>query len=509
MAAPTRIMRAYWDTHRQSFGSLRFEALPARVILKDACRPRGRPIHPPQRQTTLSAAFTSGRWLAKLFRDISIADFIVSLVALHRWARLQQPVALPAGPPGVPSPQALEALQRAAYTQRELQEASHYLRFANASFGWKGALFFRLAEARRAERAPWAAVLGSVVRGDATAACFHASVDSSALLQASPRSRPFLPAHYVFVDAQRRAVVLAVRGTLSLADVLTDLQPWRAPFPPAPLAAAPDLLAFDGMARSALSVLGSVSKTLEEALLARPGWGVVITGVSLGGGTALLCTAILQLMRERALLSPALATAPLRCVAFAPPPVIAGGSARAAAWVQSLPASSWFSDDDTIPRLSEDSASELLAALARVASAEPRRWRRVAMRPETQRAVAAAVAGERAAWRLAWGGGTGSLPPGPPPSCGVDAQPPARSPPPLRIPGRIFWVRAAGPPAAVGAAACNVGDAHTVTELAADAPELAAPRLAPSALRAHIPDRLAHALRDLAGREDSWEEGKR
>jgi len=109
---------------------------------------------------------------------------------------------------------------------------------------------------------------------------------------ASLRARWLLPAHYVLVDRGRREVVVAVRGTLSVQDVLTDLG-----------AEEVDLFlggkAHKNMLQSACNVLRAVHPLLETLSgIDR----ITFTGHSLGGGVAAYLTMLfleLQDLQDR------------------------------------------------------------------------------------------------------------------------------------------------------------------------------------------------------------------
>ncbi|KAJ3195728.1 hypothetical protein HK101_011240 [Irineochytrium annulatum] len=97
----------------------------------------------------------------------------------------------------------------------------------------------------------------------------------------SPKMEPLI--HYVVLDRAARAVVLSLRGTLGLSDVLTDMRFDYADFRGGRVHA--------GMLRSAAMMFRKgtvVHMAVERALNDNPGYGLVLTGHSLGGGVAAL-----------------------------------------------------------------------------------------------------------------------------------------------------------------------------------------------------------------------------
>lgn len=67
---------------------------------------------------------------------------------------------------------------------------------------------------------------GAAARAAAAASPAAASVARGADDVNAPARFAYTPAHLVVVDRQERSVVLVVRGSLELADVLADMQVW-------------------------------------------------------------------------------------------------------------------------------------------------------------------------------------------------------------------------------------------------------------------------------------------
>ena len=100
---------------------------------------------------------------------------------------------------------------------------------------------------------------------------------------------PFL----VCLDHQRQSVVIAIRGTLSFADVVTDL---TASTQPIELPGFPNFLVHKGMLKTATWILEKLNeeKILEEAFSKVFNFKLVCVGHSLGSGCACILSMLLQ-----------------------------------------------------------------------------------------------------------------------------------------------------------------------------------------------------------------------
>ncbi len=97
--------------------------------------------------------------------------------------------------------------------------------------------------------------------------------------------------NYITVDHKARAVVLSIRGSLGLSDILTDLTCDSEPIPVRAGDLAASYLVHSGMLASAVRLQernGTVFQTLKQSLEENPTFGVVLTGHSLGAGVAAL-----------------------------------------------------------------------------------------------------------------------------------------------------------------------------------------------------------------------------
>ena len=121
---------------------------------------------------------------------------------------------------------------------------------------------------------------------------------------------PNHPDFAIVEDRRIRAFVLVVRGTGDAKDIVIDLDSEDSPF-------------FDGHAHTGIltgarEILKKAKPILEEVLRKEPSYKLVITGHSLGAGTAELITMTILLNKIE---FSGLGQDGVRCVAFAPPPV--------------------------------------------------------------------------------------------------------------------------------------------------------------------------------------------
>jgi hypothetical protein len=159
--------------------------------------------------------------------------------------------------------------------------------------------------------------------------------------------------HLVAVNHAHQEVVLSLRGTFSLAELVIDTAGHHAPFCGGQAHAE--------MAQQAVAIWKTAGPPIRHLLQEHSDYKLVLTGHSLGAGTACLLHVMLQ---EDALL-PLERT--VQCVAFASPPVFCASHevsprlARALASCVHI-----YHQDDCVPFLSLDSVHHLLAALAAV-----------------------------------------------------------------------------------------------------------------------------------------------
>jgi hypothetical protein len=123
-----------------------------------------------------------------------------------------------------------------------------------------------------------------------------------------------LPRYIVFLDHLTKAIVVSVRGTKSVSDIITDLYVEAKPF--VTTGSGEEILAHAGMAQSAEALLAPVTAAIRDGLERKGGkyskYSVVVTGHSLGAGTACLLSILLSTKSKISVTT----------YAFAPPPVI-------------------------------------------------------------------------------------------------------------------------------------------------------------------------------------------
>lgn len=160
-----------------------------------------------------------------------------------------------------------------------IDDACHYFSFALVAYGWRGLCYIgpygqyaRGARDRRSNRL-------AIIR--------FLHIDPEDLLgyeYALRKGASFQPSYYVALDRKRNAIVLSIRGTWSLYDAITDLvceyMPWKGG------------LVHSGMLASAqwfyTNIIPQIFRYIHHHKLELKSF--IITGHSLGGGTASLLT---------------------------------------------------------------------------------------------------------------------------------------------------------------------------------------------------------------------------
>ncbi|CAK0839409.1 unnamed protein product [Prorocentrum cordatum] len=231
-----------------------------------------------------------------------------------------------------------------------LEDALRCIRICKAAYGPK--LLHELVRGRRPT---------TLFGGDPTRMmCTYAKLDPEHVRVVHVRSKAtwLTPAHYVIHDTSRREAIVAIRGTLCVEDVVTDL-------------GADEVDLFVGgkghrsIFQSACGVLRSVVPSLEE--LADDVDTVTFTGHSLGGGVATYLTLLfLELLELEEGSEPQAGSAPeVRCFSFGSPGVCSLDTAQSLG----LNMYTFSHGEDVVPRLSLGHVLELHARAVAAAGA--------------------------------------------------------------------------------------------------------------------------------------------
>ncbi|GFR52636.1 hypothetical protein Agub_g15227, partial [Astrephomene gubernaculifera] len=145
------------------------------------------------------------------------------------------------------------------------------------------------------------------------------------VVMAEWRSSVFRPCHYLAVDRRRRRLVLAVRGSLELADIATDLTARPVEFD---FGCGLTGWVHQGLMSAASYVQLNTAAALRAAAERFPGWPLLVTGHSLGAGVAALLTLLLRQPGRPMSAPPAIPV--VHCLAIAPPAVLSARLAEAA-----------------------------------------------------------------------------------------------------------------------------------------------------------------------------------
>lgn len=126
--------------------------------------------------------------------------------------------------------------------------------------------------------------------------CRRTGLAPADLKLASFSTTAFMPAHYVAVDRQIRAVVICVRGTANLVDSLTDVAATHDPFSVRSNDGEKLVEGYghSGVLRSARNLFQRVRDVALAAVRENDGFEVMVTGHSLGAATAAVLATIMR-----------------------------------------------------------------------------------------------------------------------------------------------------------------------------------------------------------------------
>ncbi|CAM6089926.1 unnamed protein product [Calypogeia fissa] len=175
-------------------------------------------------------------------------------------------------------------------------------------------------------------------------------IEESCIVKLLATSAVGKPAFFIGLNHPKKAVVLSIRGTFSATDVLTDLKPHSERFG--------DGYAHSGMLGSARWIRDCVADVLKD-LMSKNGYRLVLTGHSLGAGTAALLTMLLRETNEKGLTVLGAKPNLVTCWGFCCPPCVDKKLAEEMFFVRCV-----VHQDDIVPRISpaalEDLRTEIL-----------------------------------------------------------------------------------------------------------------------------------------------------
>ncbi|CAF0732404.1 unnamed protein product [Brachionus calyciflorus] len=251
-----------------------------------------------------------------------------------------------------------------------INEASYYIKYAVATYSWPYYIYMNNLKGFREIYCPRQCccccsskssisemdsddlVQNFVIDGDTKtnrhlrAFKFLSKIKECDLIYGNFENDLFFVPFCVLVDHFKKTVVITIRGTLSLRDVITDITAECGYFDIDDLTQQPCHIGILNTADNILNKIKSMN-LLEKAFDKNPGYQLVVTGHSLGAGTAVILS--LKLKKDYP---------NVRCIAYSPP----GGlvSTSLADYTKSF-VMSVVLGDDIVPRLSLRSVHNLKA----------------------------------------------------------------------------------------------------------------------------------------------------
>ncbi|RXN31286.1 sn1-specific diacylglycerol lipase beta [Labeo rohita] len=306
------------------------------------------------------AAFSSIAQLVSGFfmdTDLVPSDIAAGLALLHqeqdKMEQCRDPDEVLSHSPSSPIREDLEV---------ELEKATHYMQFAAAAYGWPLYVYSNpltglcklSGDCCRSHHAEY-----DLVGGDNLGCHFTSILQSTGLqyrdfIHISFHNQIYEIPFFVALDHKREAVLVAVRGTLSLKDVLTDLS------------AECENLSVEGVSGTCYAHKGIsqaahyiYKKLVNDGILSQafniaPEYKLVITGHSLGAGAASLLAVLLRSTHPT-----------LECYAFSPP---GGLMSKALADYSKQFVVSVVLGKDLVPRLSIPNMEDLKRRLLKIVS---------------------------------------------------------------------------------------------------------------------------------------------
>lgn len=245
-------------------------------------------------------------------------------------------------------------------TAEGLNVALRYMRFASSAYG---AVYMRFLNIiKELPILPQTDI-------DILAICQHTGIPKEDLVDVKLSGiKITCPCYFIALDRAHKSIVVTIRGTANFADVITDLVCESVSFL--------EGYAHDGIKRGAEKLFEATIKTICSLLDRNPTYSVVVTGHSLGAGTSILLTMlylafqngdldnIRQYLPNKAGDCKIRKNVPIKCYAFAPPPVFSSPNID-----NKYPSDAievYINHRDIVPRLSLAAFNDMIHALQRV-----------------------------------------------------------------------------------------------------------------------------------------------
>ena len=223
-------------------------------------------------QTILSNVHTE-HGVVDVFGKYRTIDVLTSIVAFSRLQRIVVPY------------------ERSLRTERNVEqcndvdlnlvnELAHYAKYAHAAYGWTLDLALR-----------WKVHFG----GNNQALVRMTGIHRDDIVKAEWNAKaPHRPAYFIVRDHARRTIVLCIRGTWSVNDMLTNLYCTSSSKDVFRQWFYREISCHSGMLEAAKAVYSDAESTIRHELLRNPAYALVLTGHSLGGGCAALLGKLLE-----------------------------------------------------------------------------------------------------------------------------------------------------------------------------------------------------------------------
>ncbi|ELP84629.1 lipase containing protein, putative [Entamoeba invadens IP1] len=181
--------------------------------------------------------------------------------------------------------------------------------------------------------------------------CSRAEIFPNMVLHYNFTPTLFCCAYFIALDPSINALVLSIRGTFSLNDIVSDMILYNSEFS----YHGEDGVVHSGIYKTALETFKDAKDHIENALKNYPNLKFLITGHSLGGSVAQIITLLIKQWRPEW---------DIHCYAIAPAPIF-GENLATNEEVRSLIDSVIF-DSDMVPSLSMASCKHLVARMNKV-----------------------------------------------------------------------------------------------------------------------------------------------